>query len=279
VAPTSHQTFGPATLVQNSLEGRGTALANFRLARGPVAPLERGSASLEGRSPPRVRSRLALGSHEPAASIPAPPTGAFNALTFAGAQVKDESAPRHAWESRPCAVPPTPPVRPSPPLCDAVRHGRCQSRDTVPPTLVRLTRRTLERERRNPQKGDGRLFHACPRLRRDVRLAGPVTSVAVGPVRPSPPSRHHPGHCTAIPDAVGVREKKTQPHQLLCALRPPDSGTLKSASGRPPNERPLHRHPRSRSWTDTRHAMTSRQKRDSPGQSSTPRHYTSYLHT
>jgi hypothetical protein len=43
---------GSPTLEQNSapLEGRGTIRANFRLARGLGAPLERGSASLEGRS-------------------------------------------------------------------------------------------------------------------------------------------------------------------------------------------------------------------------------------
>jgi hypothetical protein len=33
---------------------------------------------------------------------------------------------------------------PSPPLWGTVRRGRCQLRDTVPPTLVRLTRRALE---------------------------------------------------------------------------------------------------------------------------------------
>jgi hypothetical protein len=60
-----------------------------------------------------------------AASVLAPPTGAFNALTFAGAQVKDESTPQLARESNPGTVPRTPPVRPSPSLCDAVRHGRC----------------------------------------------------------------------------------------------------------------------------------------------------------
>jgi hypothetical protein len=44
-----------------------------------------------------------------AAPVPAPPTGAFNVLTHAGAQVKDKSAPRlrHAWESYPGVVPPT----------------------------------------------------------------------------------------------------------------------------------------------------------------------------
>jgi hypothetical protein len=125
----------------------------YRLARGLDAPLERGLASLGGWTPPRARFRLARGPHGLTATAPTPPTGAFNALTFAGAQVKDESTPRRAWESHPGAVPPTPPVRPSPPLCDTMRHGRCQSCDTVPPTLIRLTRRALERGRRNPRRG------------------------------------------------------------------------------------------------------------------------------
>jgi hypothetical protein len=30
-----------------------------------------------------------------------------------------------------------------------------------------------------------------------------VSSVTIGPVRPSPPSRHHPGHCSAIPLRCG----------------------------------------------------------------------------
>jgi hypothetical protein len=160
-----------------------------------------------------------------------------------------------------------------------VRSDRRQSRDTVPPTLVRLMRRALEIGRRNPRRGDGRLFHACPGLRRDVRPAGPVTSVAVGPVRPSPPSRHHPGHCIAIPDAMEARGDGTSPRPLLCLVRPPLSGTLESACGRPPNERPLHHHSRSHSWMDTGHAMTSRQKRDSPGRPFTPRQCTPCLHT
>jgi hypothetical protein len=231
VAPTAHQTGGPATLRWNSasLEGQGTALANLRLARGPVAPssevpprsgagrpLERGSASLGGSTAPRTRFRLARGPHGLAASIPAPPTGAFNALTFTGAQVKDESTPRCAWESRPGAILPTPQVRPSPPLCDAVRHGRCQSRDTVPPTLVRLTRRALERGRRNPRRGDERLFHACPGLRRDVRPAGPVTSVAVGPVRPSSPSNTIPGTASPSPTLWGYGTTRHR-HASCCA--------------------------------------------------------------
>jgi hypothetical protein len=131
---------------------------------------------------------LARGHHGPAASIPAPPTGGFNALTFAGARVKDESMPRRTWESRPSTAPPTLPARPSPPLCDAVRHGQQQPRGTVPPTPVRPTRRTLEKRRRSPEGKANDYAAPAQGQRRDVGPAGPVTSVAIGPVRPSPPS-------------------------------------------------------------------------------------------
>jgi hypothetical protein len=170
VAPTAHQIVGPTTFRRNSasLEGHDTALANLRLARWLDAPSGEVPPRSRAGQPPRARSRLARGLDTPSSEVPprsrtswarclhtCSPTGAFNALTFAGAQVKDEYTPRRTWESRPGAVPPTPPVRPSPPLCDAVRHGRCQSRDTVPPTLVRLMRRALERGRQNPRRGGG----------------------------------------------------------------------------------------------------------------------------
>jgi hypothetical protein len=120
-----------------------------------------------------------------------------------------------------------------------------------------------------PSKGDGRLLcaHKGP-----CRGVGHVPAVTVSPVRPS-------GHCIAIPDAVGACGDGTSPCPLLCLVRPPASGTLESARGRPPNKRPLHRHPRSRSWTDTGRAMKSRQKQDSPGRLSTPRHCTACLPT
>jgi hypothetical protein len=182
-------------------------------------------------------------------------------------------------ESRPGTVPPTTPVRPSPPLFDAVRHGQRRSRGTVPPTPIWSTRRTLERGRRSPRREDGRLLHARTGLRRDVGPAGPVTSVAIGPVRLSPPSptpsqalHHHPQH-------YGGRGDKTLPRRLLCAPRPPVSRTLEPMYGRRPNGRPLQRHPRSRSWTDTGHAMTPRQMQDSPGRSSTPQRFTPCLYT
>jgi hypothetical protein len=159
-----------------SLEGRSPPRVRFRLARGSVAPsseipprsgagrpLERGPVSIESRAPPQASFRLARGHHGPATSIPAPPTGAFNALTFAGAQVKDESTPLRAWESRPGIAPPTPLARPSPPLCDAVRHGQQQPRSTVPPTPVRPTCRPLEKGWQSPRGEGQRLRRARAR--------------------------------------------------------------------------------------------------------------------
>jgi hypothetical protein len=265
VAPTAHQTGGPATLGWNSasLEGQGTALANLRLARGPVAPssevpprsgagrpLERGSASLGGSTAPRTRFRLARGPHGLAASIPAPPTGAFNALTFTGAQVKDESTPRCAWESRPGAILPTPQVRPSPPLCDAVRHGRCQSRDTVPPTLVRLTHRALERGRRNSRRG----MNVYSTLAQDYVVTSgqrdrspPSPSVLCGHPRRPTPSRalhRHPLRCggtgrqdTATPAVVRPTASR-QPHPRV-GIR---TTTLRRTSTPPPSKPLLGRH-------------------------------------
>jgi hypothetical protein len=126
------------------------------------------------------------------------------------------------------------------------------------PLFVRPMRRTLEGGRRNPQKGDGRLLHARRGQCRDIRPVRCVSSVTIGPVRPSPPPRRHPGHCSAISNAVGVRGEKTPPRLPLCTLRPPVGYTLESAYGRQPNGKLLHRHPRSRSWTNTGRAMTLR---------------------
>jgi hypothetical protein len=76
------------------------------------------------------------------------------------------------------------------------------------------------------------MFRAHPGQRRDVGLVRRVSSVTIGPMRPSPPPRRHPGHYSAIPDAVGVRGDKTPPRLLLCTLQPPVSCTLESAYGR-----------------------------------------------
>jgi hypothetical protein len=145
-------------------------------------------------------------------------------------------------------------VRPSPPRCDAVRHGRRHSHDTVPPTPVRLMRRALKRGRRSPRRGDRRLLHARTRLRRDIRLARPDTSIAIGPVRPSPPSQHHPGHCITISNTVGGRGNKTPPRQLLCAQRPLISRTLE-ANVRTTTKREASMPPHSKPFLDSYSAL------------------------
>jgi hypothetical protein len=158
-------------------------------------------------------------------------------------------------------------------------HSQQPPRDTVPPTPVWSVHRTLEKGRRNPRKDDTRLLSTRTGRRRDVRPVGAVTSVAISPVQPSPPPQRHPGHCITIPNAVEACGDGTPPRQPLCLVRPHVNGTLESPRGRPSNEQPLRHLPQSRSWTRTGHAMTPRQKRDSPGQPSTPQCCASYLHT
>jgi hypothetical protein len=147
------------------------------------------------------------------------------------------------------------------------------------PTLVRPARRTLERGRRSPRKGEGCLSRAHPGRRRDVRPVRRVPSVTIDPVEPSIPARRHPGRCNTIPYAVEVRDDKMPPRLLLCAFRPPVNRTLESAYGRRPGKKLPHRHPRSRSWADTVHATTLCQKRDSPRRPSTPQHCAPYRYT
>jgi hypothetical protein len=149
----------------------------------------------------------------------------------------------------------------------------------VLPTLVRPARRTLERRRRNPQRGDGRLSRARPSQRRDVGPVRRVSSVTISLVRPSPLPRRHPGHCSTIPDTEGVQDDQTPPHLLLCTLRPLVNRTPKSVYGRRPGKKLPHGYPRSRSWTDTGHATTLCRKQDSPGRPSTLQHCTPCRYT
>jgi hypothetical protein len=74
----------------------------------------------------------------------------------------------------------------------------------------------LEGGRRNPRKRYGCLPRARAGRCRDIKPAGHVFSVTSAPVRPSPPLCRHPGHCSAIPGTVGLRDGETSPHPLLC---------------------------------------------------------------
>jgi hypothetical protein len=175
-----------------SLEGRTPPRAGLRLARGLDAPLARGPVSIESRAPPRASFCLARGHHGPAASILAPLAGAFNALTSAGTQVKGESTPLRAWESCPGTAPLTPVARPSPPLCDVVRHVQQQPRGNVPPTPVRPACRTLKEGRRSPRREGEQLRHARARTT-PWRQAGGISHL-----------RRHQPYATipAVPDAI-----------------------------------------------------------------------------
>jgi hypothetical protein len=121
----------------------------------------------------------------------------------------------------------------------------------VLPTVIRPAHHTLERGRRNPSKGDGRLSRTRPGRRHDVGPMRRVSSVTISPVQPSPLPRYHPGHCSTVPDAVGVRGDKTPPHPLLCTIQPPVSRTLVLAYERRPSGNSPHNHPRSHSWAGT----------------------------
>jgi hypothetical protein len=281
--PTARQTIGPATLGRNStpLEGYSAAPVQIRLARGSVAlSSEVPSRSRVGRPPsgtspcsgvgrpPRAGPRLDRGPNAPssefpprsralraAAPVPAPPAGAFNALTPAGVQVKGESTPLRAWESCPATAPPTPMARPSPPLCDAVRCGQQPPRGTVPPTPVRRTA---------PSKKDGGTLEGMTHNYSAPARDGAVTS---GQWERSPPSPSalcdHPRHRDAIPPLrhhtrrCGTCGDRTPPRQPLCLVRPPVDGTLELARGQRPDEHPLRHHPRSRSCTGTELATAS----------------------
>jgi hypothetical protein len=67
-----------------------------------------------------------------------------------------------------------------------------------------------------PSNGGECFFYDYTRLHCDVRPAGTVFSVAVNPVRQSPPLQHHAGYCDDIPNAVGTREDGRR-HARRCA--------------------------------------------------------------
>jgi hypothetical protein len=128
-----------------------------------------------------------------------------------------------------------------------VRQGRCQLRDTVSPTPVRLTRRALE-------GGAGSILEyllcAYTGPRCDVRPAGSVIPVTVSPVRPSPPLPHHAGHCGNTPALLG-RTGTRHRHNGHCATYGPSSTAPSNrpttVAGQPtatppPSKPPLYEH-------------------------------------
>jgi hypothetical protein len=128
--PPERPTQRPPRAGSASLEGSRLPRAGSASLEGSRPP-RAGSASLEGSSPPR--SRLLRTRARSRTRVQA-----FNALTTAG---RRHHAPgTHA----PILLHQLPRGNPSPPLWEAVRRGRCQPRDTAPPTPVRLTCRALE---------------------------------------------------------------------------------------------------------------------------------------
>jgi hypothetical protein len=169
--------------------------------RGPPRrPTQRspraGSASLEGARLPRAGSASLEGARLPqasSASLEGPPHAhdrartrvrAFNALTTAGRRHRAPGT--HA----PALLHQLPRGDPSPPLWGTVRHGRCQPRDAVPPTPIRLTCRALEGGPAAPSK--------CFL----VTLQGQVVTLGrrgaipatVNCRQPPPCVQHHAGH-------------------------------------------------------------------------------------
>jgi hypothetical protein len=138
----------------------------------------------------------------------------------------------------------------------AVREGRFQLRDTVPPTPVPPAHRTPRERTREPLKAYDRLLRTRLGRRCDVRPARCVPSVTSGPMRPSPPLCRHPRHCSIIPGTVGAWDDGTPPHPPLYILRPSASLTLEQAYGRRPNKKLPRRHPQSCPWTITGLATT-----------------------
>jgi hypothetical protein len=182
--------------------------------------LEWDSASLKGwTSPPRVRPRLDQEPNAPssefpsrsrvsraAAPIPAPPAGAFNALTPVGVQVKGESTPLHAWESCPATAPPTP--------CHcATLCGMVSNRPAALYHPLPYGQRTA------PSKKDGRTLEGMTCNYSTPARDGAVTS---GQWERSPPSPSalcdHPRHHGAVPATAS-------PYPTLWNMRRQDTAT------------------------------------------------------
>jgi hypothetical protein len=241
---TARQTIGPATPGRNlaPLEGYGAAPVQIRLARGSVAPssehlsrsrvgrpssgtpprsggwtppLARGPATIENQAPPRASSRLARGVHRPAASIPAPPAGAFNALTPQVCATTPTHLGITPWR---CSTDSLGKTIPS-----TVRH--CVERPVSAPwhcAAYFCTTNTSSPRKgtAEPSKGGKYFSHVYTGLHHDVRPAGTVFSVSISPVWPSPPLQRHcnaaPG--TAAPSPTLLRRTGTgHRHARHCA--------------------------------------------------------------
>jgi hypothetical protein len=146
---------------------------------------------------------------------------------------------------------------PSPPKWGIVRRGRCQLRDIVPPTLVRLTRRALEG---GPAAPSSPLL-VTPQGQTVTSGRRSAIPVAVNPVRPSPPLLRHTAHCYNCSDAI-EHAVTGRHHACYCT----SYGSLSTAPSSPPKDAPVNHHastlevapvraqdtPRCRDWSKIR---------------------------
>jgi hypothetical protein len=171
-----------------------------------LTPPRAGSASLEGptpileQGPPRSRAkppsggvRLARGHPHVCCPRSCPCVQAFNALTPQDTHHDSDTPGNRA----PTLFRQLPKGNPSPPLFCTVRQGRCQLRDTVPPTPVRLTRHALEGWPAAPSNIFYLLMqgHAVTSDRRD--RSSPSLSTLCD----------HPRHCSTTPGTVTTSPK------------------------------------------------------------------------
>jgi hypothetical protein len=153
-----------------------------------------------------------------------------------------------------------------------VREGRCYSMTLCRPLPYLLHVVPLERGRWHPRKGYDHRPCTRPGWRYDVKPVECISSVISGHMRPSPSLCCHPERCRVIPSTVGTQIDGTSPHWPLCAppvfCQPSPRTSVRMATKQEaPTLLPLkplldeHR---------THH--DARQRQDSPGQPSTPRH-------
>jgi hypothetical protein len=186
--------------------------------------------------------------------------------------------PRRTWESRPALLRRLP-RRGHPRRC-ATLCGMVSNNPVALCHPLSYGRRVA------PSKKDGRALEGETY---DYSTPTQDCVVTSGQWERSPPSPSalcdHPRHrdaisATASPSPTLWKRAVTgHCRRRLCLVQPHVNSTLESSHGQPSNRRPLCRHPRSRSWTRTGHAMTPRQKRDSLGRPSTPWHCTPCIHT
>jgi hypothetical protein len=94
-----------------------------------------------------------------------------------------------------------------------------------------------------PSNGGERFFYDYTGLHRDVGPAGTVISIAISPVRPSPPLQHHARHCDDIPNTIEAHGDRTSPRPPLYLVRTPVDSTLEPARGQRPGSQPPRHHP------------------------------------